>query len=92
MSAIATKHIVEVECPVRGRPCSDPPMYRYTASEAAAHFCPVTRDSDRFFRLERSINNLWHGSECRIYRCRDCGFGFGFPFVGGDEEFYSILR
>ena len=25
-------------------------------------------------------------------RCRECGFGFGFPFVGGDEEFYSILH
>jgi 2-polyprenyl-3-methyl-5-hydroxy-6-metoxy-1,4-benzoquinol methylase len=67
-------------------------MYSYTASEAAAHFCPVTRDRERFLRLEHSIDRLWQGSDCRIYRCRDCGFGFGFPFVGGDEEFYGILH
>jgi len=92
MYATAQKREVEVNCPVCAKPCSDPPMYSYTASEAAAHFCPVTRDRDRFLRLERSINSLWHGRECRIYRCRDCGFGFGFPFVGGDEEFYGILH
>lgn len=92
MYATARKHDVAVNCPVCAKPCSDPPMYSYTASEAAAHFCPVTRDRDRFLRLESSINGLWQGSECRIYRCGDCGFGFGFPFVGGDEEFYGILH
>jgi SAM-dependent methyltransferase len=27
-----------------------------------------------------------------ILRCPECGFTFGYPFVGGDEEFYSILH
>jgi len=92
MYATAQRDDVEVNCPVCAKPCSDPPMYRYTASEAAAHFCPVTRDRDRFLRLQHSIDSLWQGNECRIYRCRDCGFGFGFPFVGGDEEFYGVLH
>jgi SAM-dependent methyltransferase len=35
---------------------------------------------------------LWQGEECSILRCRECGFAFGHPFVGGDEEFYSILH
>ena len=92
MYATAQKENVEVSCPVCGTVCSDPPLYSYTASEAATHFCPVTRDRDRFLRLQHSIDSLWQGNECRIYRCPDCGFGFAFPFVGGDEEFYGILH
>jgi SAM-dependent methyltransferase len=81
-----------VSCPVCGTHCSDPPLYRYTASEAAAHFCPITRNPDRHKRLEASIRKLWQGKECVILRCRECEFAFGYPFVGGDEEFYSILH
>jgi SAM-dependent methyltransferase len=81
-----------VACPVCEEPCSGPPLYQYTPSEAAAHFCPATRDKDRNLRLQRAIDRLWNGGNCGVYRCRACGFGFGFPFVAGDEEFYSILH
>ncbi len=84
--------IAPVTCPACGTLCSDPPLYRYTASEAAAHFCPITRNADRHQRLEASISKLWKGEDCTIQRCRECGFAFGHPFVGGDEEFYSILH
>lgn len=78
-------------CPVCEQPCAGRPMYRYSASQAAAHFCPPTRDADRFRRLTDCINRLWNGRECVVLRCEACGFAFGQPFVGGDEEFYSIL-
>lgn len=81
-----------VNCPACGTICSDPPLYSYTASEAAAHFCPIARSPDRHRRLEASIRKLWHGDECVILRCQECGFAFGYPFVGGDEEFYGILH
>ncbi len=81
-----------VSCPVCGTLGSDPPLYRYTASEAAAHFCPITRNADRHRRIEASIRKLWQGEDCTIRRCRECGFAFGYPLVGGDEEFYSILH
>lgn len=81
-----------VNCPVCGTVCSDPPLYRYSASEAAALFCPTSRDADRHLRLKAAINKLWQGEECIILRCKECGFAFGYPFVGGDEEFYSILH
>src|ERR1043165_8311403 len=81
----------QVLCPVCEEPCTDPPIYQYSAAQAAAHFCPVTRDEDRNLRLERSISRLWNGGDCGVYRCRSCGFGFGLPFVGGDKEFYEIL-
>jgi SAM-dependent methyltransferase len=84
--------VVEAICPVCQSPCTGRPMYRYTASQAAAHFCPPTRDADRFMRLGNCIRRLWEGNECVVLRCENCGFGFGQPFVGGDEEFYSILH
>ncbi|HEY9693361.1 MAG TPA: class I SAM-dependent methyltransferase [Oculatellaceae cyanobacterium] len=84
--------LAPIKCPVCGSICSDPPLYHYTAAEAAAHFCPSTRNADRNQRLEKCINKLWEGNDCTIHRCSDCGFAFGNPFVGGDEEFYSILH
>ena len=81
-----------VNCPVCGTVCSDPPLYRYSASEAAALFCPISRNADRHLRMKAAISKLWHSEECIILRCKECGFAFGYPFVGGDEEFYSILH
>lgn len=72
--------------------CGSTPLNRYTATVAASHFCPPTRDKNRHQRLRESILKLWGGDECIVLRCRNCGFAFGFPFVGGDEEFYAILH
>src|SRR5882724_9047022 len=83
---------VEVRCPVCGSECASQPLYRYTATQAAAHFCPPTRDLERNRRLHDCIDTLWHGSDCTIHRCDECGFAFGYPFVGGDEEFYRLLH
>lgn len=79
-------------CPVCQTLCAEAPLYRYTVAEAAAHFCPPTRDHERNERLQRCIGRLWQGKECVILRCCECGFTFGHPFVGGDEEFYAILH
>ncbi len=81
-----------VTCPVCNSLCSDPPLYSYSVSEAAAYFCPVSRNSDRHRRFKACIHKLWQGEDCTIRRCKECGFSFGYPFVGGDEEFYSILH
>jgi 2-polyprenyl-3-methyl-5-hydroxy-6-metoxy-1,4-benzoquinol methylase len=82
----------QAHCPVCQSLCPDPPLYQYKVSEASAHFCPSTRDAERNSRLQACIRRLWQGEECSILRCRECGFAFGHPFVGGDEEFYSILH
>lgn len=82
----------EAYCPVCGSNCAGPPLYRYTVEQAAAHFCPPTRDMDRNRRLQDCIGALWRGNDCAIHRCDQCGFAFGHPFVGGDEKFYSILH
>ena len=84
--------LASTNCPVCGTNCSDPPLYRYTASNAANHFCPSTRNQDRHQRMKKVIHKLWQGDECVILQCPQCDFAFGYPFVGGDEGFYQILH
>ncbi len=79
-------------CPVCGSACTQPPLYRFSVAEAAAHFCPVTRSAERNKRLAKCIQRLWQADHCTVLGCEECGFAFGLPFVGGDEEFYSILH
>lgn len=81
-----------IQCPVCGSICTDTPIYKYSAVEAAAHFCPVTRNSQRNQRLLQSIRQLWKGDECSIIQCHECDFAFAYPYVAGDEQFYSILH
>ncbi|HKZ01418.1 MAG TPA: hypothetical protein VJ180_04220, partial [Pyrinomonadaceae bacterium] len=52
----------------------------------------MTRNGDRHRRLKECIRRLWEADECVVVRCRECGFGFGVPFVGGDEDFYALLH
>lgn len=86
-----TQH-APVPCPVCAAPCDGPPLHVYTAERAAAHFCPQHRSPDRHARLLACIRRLWKGDSSRVLVCPSCGFGFGDPFVGGDEEFYAILH
>jgi hypothetical protein len=64
---------------------------RYTADEAAKHFCPPWRNASRYERLRQSITKLWGGYTCVIRQCSACGFAFGDPFIGGDEEFTAFF-
>jgi hypothetical protein len=79
-------------CPVCETACCGAPSASYSIEQAAAHFCPQTRDPDRYRRLTECIARLWAGKNCVVLNCPECGFGFAHPFVGGDEEFYAILH
>jgi 2-polyprenyl-3-methyl-5-hydroxy-6-metoxy-1,4-benzoquinol methylase len=81
-----------VGCPVCRCPCSSTPLYTYTPVEAATHFCPLTRNRARHEQLTSCIRQLWNGDDCKILKCEACGFAFGYPFVGGNEEFYRLLH
>ena len=65
---------------------------RYTSAEVADHFCPKERNVDRNIKLKNSIFKLWKQDTCEFVRCLNCGFGFGYPFIGGDEAFYALLH
>jgi SAM-dependent methyltransferase len=82
----------EINCPACHSTDGKKNINTYTALQAAAHFCPSTRDADRNNRLLKCIERLWKGKESSFLQCTHCGFGFGYPYVGGDEEFYSILH
>jgi 2-polyprenyl-3-methyl-5-hydroxy-6-metoxy-1,4-benzoquinol methylase len=81
-----------VQCPVCHESVTQPPLHRYTAEQAANHFCPAARNADRHARLLNCIRRLFGGEAGEVYHCNNCGFGFAWPFVGGDEEYYSILH
>ena len=81
----------DVQCPICEAP-SVTDLTTYTTEEAASHFCPPHRDEERYDRLVNAIANLWPESTCTVYRCDHCGFGFGTPYRGGDDRFYSILH
>jgi len=40
----------------------------------------------------KCVRRLWGGDSSAVYRCPKCRFGFGWPFVGGDEEFYGLMH
>jgi 2-polyprenyl-3-methyl-5-hydroxy-6-metoxy-1,4-benzoquinol methylase len=83
---------IESTCPVCESCNQSELIAHYTVVEAARQFCTETRDPIRNAHLRRCIARLWEGDECLVLRCRECGFGYGFPHIGGDEEFYSILH
>jgi SAM-dependent methyltransferase len=79
-------------CPLCESELKAPPLHSFDDLQAAAHFCPIARDFDRHSRMRASIKKLWGATTAEVYLCPECGFGFGWPYVGGDEEFYSILH
>ena len=85
-------HQVSSVCPVCGATNEGRSLALYSVEQAAAHFCTETRDPDRNSRLRNCIARLWKEDTAHFRRCDHCGFGYCYPFVGGDEEFYSILH
>lgn len=81
-----------MQCPVCSRAVKTSAVHSYSAEQAAAHFCPLSRDADRNSRLRDVVRRLWGGNTGEVYVCQECGFGFGWPHVGGDEEYYAILH
>jgi SAM-dependent methyltransferase len=81
-----------VHCPVCSITVAGPPLHVYSADEAAAHFCPPWRSQDRYRRLLGTVCRLWGGDQSSVHVCQACGFGFGWPYVGGDDEYYGILH
>lgn len=82
----------EIHCPVCGAGCSGSLRATYTVEQAASHFCPAVRDSDRHARFARCIERIWKRTHAEILQCRACGFGFCHPHVAGNAEFYGILH
>ena len=61
-----------------------------SAREAAGFFAPERMDAESHARIHACVTSLWGGDTCRIMSCDDCGFGFAWPFVAGNAEFYNF--
>lgn len=81
-----------MKCPLCDAGVRSPAIHRYSVDQAAAHFCPPSRNAERYERLRQVVRRLWGGDTSEVYVCEHCGFGFGWPHVGGDDEYYGILH
>jgi SAM-dependent methyltransferase len=64
----------------------------YDVATAANHFCTESRNAEKHGRLKATLSTLWPTGTCAVYECNVCTFAYGWPHVGGDEEFYGILH
>ena len=83
---------LSVECPLCSATLSGSPLHVYSAEQAASHFCPPWRSEDRHRRLLTTVRRLWGDDRSTVHVCEACGFGFGWPYVGGDDAYYGILH
>jgi SAM-dependent methyltransferase len=66
---------------------------KHSAEAAAQHFVPRERDAERHHLLVAHLQRLWNGQDfVETHLCPQCGFGFSVPWVGGDEQFYSLVH
>ncbi len=62
----------------------------FTAEQSAQHFVLREADPERHESLAAHLRSLWKGDRCSILCCQRCGFGFAWPYVAGDAEFYEL--
>jgi SAM-dependent methyltransferase len=61
-----------------------------SAREAAHCFAPARADANSHAQILACVTSLWGGDSCSLMHCTDCGFGFSWPFVAGNAEFYNF--
>jgi SAM-dependent methyltransferase len=77
------------ECPAcKSRAISS--QQSLSAREVAHCFAPERADAESHERIFSCVISLWGGDGCEIMSCKDCGFGFAWPFVAGNAEFYNF--
>lgn len=62
----------------------------FSAREAAQCFAPERSDPASHARIYQCISDLWGSDACHIMSCRQCGFGFAWPYVAGNAAFYNF--
>lgn len=61
-----------------------------SAREVAHCFAPERADAESYKRIASCVTSLWGGDAGRVMSCKDCGFGFAWPFVAGNVDFYNF--
>jgi len=68
------------------------PLFSVSATQAAQSIILPQSDPSRSDHLTAHIRTLWGTDDCQIVECKHCGFGFAWPFVAGDAEFYNLAN
>lgn len=78
-----------IECPCCGSVHSTLHL-RITAQDAASHFISPDEDRKRNSELTEHISQLWGGEISELRDCSNCEYGFSWPFIAGDKDFYEL--
>lgn len=60
-------------------------------SELVTKYLISRKDLKKFKELKRDIEELWGGENCKKIICKNCLLVYAYPFVGGNNEFYSNI-
>lgn len=63
-------------------------LYRID-SETATRYLISKKNPKKFNDLQKLIEKLWKGKECKKIFCKNCLLFYTDPFVSGNEKFYS---
>ena len=66
-------------------------LHTITSDFTAQYYALKESEPERHEKIKGEIERLWEGKECRILRCRECGFIYADPFIAGDSPFYSLF-
>lgn len=66
-------------------------LYETNSDEVARSFFSKRKDREKFNTIKNIIEKLWRGKKCKKIRCKNCSFVYCIPFVGGDQQFYSMI-
>ena len=88
-SRASARNFDAAECPAcRSRATR---LLRTVSTHEAAHcFAPESAGRESHERILSIVTSLWGGQPCQLMRCTECGFGFSWPFVAGNAEFYNF--
>ena len=62
----------------------------FSAEQAAQDFVQAKEYPEINLKLRSHLKRLWKGDTCEIRSCANCGMGFSWPFVSGDDVFYNL--
>jgi 2-polyprenyl-3-methyl-5-hydroxy-6-metoxy-1,4-benzoquinol methylase len=65
-------------------------LWSVNSDEAAQHYVLKEADPQRFQELTAHIKKLWQQDTCDIVRCGHCEFCYSYPYIAGDDRFYTL--
>lgn len=64
--------------------------YEVNSLQSTRHFRPTHPSKEKYEKLKERIELLWGQESCQIVNCENCDFTYAFPYVGGDNSFYTL--